>query len=170
MAIGLAPYEFPRETWTHTDDIPKAVKDALALFALSQADDVEARRVPELDDEALLRLYDDIAVSSMIMAHNAGSLAGVGVYHHKKDSRTGEPITFIEGVAVHPSQQYKGIGTALVSYIANEAMKQGSVALSAQAQPSSLHPDIRMITKATGVSPDVAQGKSFHHLSVPLHR
>lgn len=170
MKISIDRLKLPQDDgWTTIEDVPNEVIDAVNLYSMSQVDKADATEVPEHDLDALLEHYDELSNSEVIAAKIGDEVAGIVSYHHQVDHVTNQPYTFIEGVAVSPEHQKRGVAGLLAQAALKEALSNNSSSVRALAQPSSLEADTKIMHRLSGgKGVDVSETGDYYHISTDI--
>ncbi len=118
-------------------------QDAAAILPLYAQPDYDNGRV--LDEAAALSILqkcDSYPFYKFFIAEDNGSASGVyALLIMDNLGHMGSPSAIVEGVAVAPKSQGKGIGTAMMRHAMEEAVKQGcyKIALSSNIKRRRAH-------------------------------
>jgi GNAT superfamily N-acetyltransferase len=107
---------------------PATTADVPAIFALTKAlAEYEKLSHVVTGTVELLRehLFGDRVYAEAIMAEWEGEIAGFALYFYKYSTFLTQPGIYLEDLFVLPEYRRRGIGTALLQYLAQQAITQG---------------------------------------------
>jgi GNAT superfamily N-acetyltransferase len=109
---------------------PENIPSILAFIRkLAEYERLSAQVV--VDEDTLRKaLFGLRTAAEVILAYLADEAVGFAVYFHTFSTFTGYTGIYLEDLFVDPAQRAKGIGTALLAYLANLAKRRGCGRLS----------------------------------------
>lgn len=104
---------------------PADVPSLLALVRELATFERLAHEVVATEDEVRASLFGDRPAAEVLLAEEAGELQGYVVYFTTYSTFVGRPGLFVEDLYVRPTARQRGVGKALPSRVAVEALARG---------------------------------------------
>lgn len=107
------------------DELPELV----ALLGLLFSQEAEFTADAAKQSRALETLLGDASKGTIFVARDAGRVVAMASLLYTVSSAEGGPAALFEDLVVHPAHRRRGIGTALLGFIIQEAKRRGVLRL-----------------------------------------